>query len=58
MAAPAVRYEQLLLILDLPGLLQCPLKKDGENTAHRAPKKMFSFLKTVALHQRSKQSCL
>lgn len=39
MAAPAVCYEQLLLILDLPGLLQCPLKKDGENTAHRAPKK-------------------
>lgn len=41
MAAPAVSYEQLLLILDVPGLLQCPFKTNGEITPQRAQKNIL-----------------
>lgn len=55
MAAPAVSYEQL--ILDLPDLLQCPFKSDGEITPHRTQKEIhIGFSKTAALHQKSKLS--
>lgn len=55
MAVPAVSNELLILGL-LPGLLQCPFKNNRKVTPQRAQKKSFSFLKTAALHQRSKLS--